>query len=107
MGNTRCADMPRRNVQPSGEVAVPPGMLDSCTEFTIHRMNPGLICGSPKSGEAFIAFRTMFTLKTTSDRILTTSQPREGRLWGRTESRGCQFLAHRGAVFKGEQPYIG
>lgn len=107
MGNTRCGDMLRRNVRPSGEVAVPLGTLDSCTEFTIHRMNLGLIGGSPKSGEACTAFRTMFTLKTTSDRILATSQPREGRLWGRTETRGCQFLAHRGAVFKGEQPYIG
>jgi hypothetical protein len=91
--------MPRRNVRPFGEVAVPLGTLDSCTEFTIHRMNLGLIGGSPKSGEACTAFRTMFTFKTTSDRILATSQPREGSPVGSHRNSGLPISGtSRGSI---------
>ena len=62
-------------------------------------MNLGLIGGPPKSGEACTAFHTMFTFKTTSDRILATSQPREGSPVGSHRNSGLSISGtSRGSI---------
>src|SRR5687768_8101826 len=75
------------------------GPLIPARNSTIHRMNLGLIGGPPKSGEACTAFRTMFTFKTTSDRILATSQPREGSPVGSHRNSGLSISGtSRGSI---------